>query len=612
MIAGHTHRKSSDNSPNPMPIVSGSEFKSLKGTAPVVSPAATSGNRDLAPSVGKPGFLERLKGAASDTFGDLADTGRGIINSATSRSDTFNQGIEATLRGQQSPLRLPGQLLGEAAGGAADIAGELTKGGVKVLLQQEDEDTIKNGLSSAIAPLAPIIAPVMDRYEKLKTQNPALARDIDAALGFGEFATTLFSGGVGSKAGKLAGESVAATKTVARGVADSAAQSVDDIASSVAPAVRKAGEALQMAGEGAARIPGRIATNVAEKAATREAIQALPSPIAQKAARDGIDIADINTLSTVVPKNKTVAQKLLKVVQDVSDGRSKADPRAIVGKPIVTRLQAVEAEANKIGARLGAEAEKIGTISAPELKVAVFSRLTQTPGLAGLKVTSDGKLLFRETTIANNAAAKKALQTAYTQATAWGKGSHKHLLRQELFESLKGAKRNLATSLTATQEKGLEAVRKGLSDALEAKSPGYKTLNQRYAAAIKPLNDLKKALKVEDADLQEVAAGILAQRLGGNSQATTQLKSLLRQLDNATAKAGKTSLNVDELLDMYNVLARYFDITPDNSFRGGIEAGIRASGIKDTITNAVVDIAGQSPAVRRKALEDLVASLVTD
>lgn len=583
-----------------MPILSGSQFKAMKGSS-TVSPAATSANRDIAPSVDKPGFLERLTAAGRETFGDIKETVSGIKGSIEQRSDTFNEGLQSG----QSPLRTAVQLGGQALGGVADIAGELTKGAVKTVLPEETEQEVREGMTTVAEPVAAVIKPLVDKYEALKQSDPALARDIDAALGVGEFAATLFSGGLGSRAGGAAVEGVQAVKTAAGEAAEGVSRSIDSIAAGATP-VR---EALGVAVDSAARIPGRIATNVGEKAATRTAIKSLPTPAAQKAAQNGVEISDVNTLIRVVPANKEVASKLSKVVQGVADGTSKADPRAIVGKPIVTRLQKVEADANKVGARLTEEAKKIGVLDAPELQSAVFGQLTKVPGLEGIKV-KDGKLIFRDTTIAGNAAAQKRLQSYYSRATQWGKGSNKHLLRQEIFEDLGGKKKG-KVELTSTEAGGFEAIRKGLSNALDAKSPGYKALNQRYAKAIKPLNDIKKLLKVEDADLQEIAAGILAQRLGGNSQATTQLQALLRKLDQATQVKGKASLKVEELLDLYNVLARYYDISPANGFKGGIESALRSTGVRDAITNAVVDVAGETPAVRRKALEELMGSLLS-
>lgn len=499
---------------------------------------------------------------------------------------------ERFVKGEQSLRSTALQAAGQVAGFYSDAGGRVVSAAMPDVVREPLARATERVVQSAPARAG------AEMYGRFKEANPVAAANVEAAANIAGFVPVPTGAAAAARA----------AMSVGRGTGKVASRA----ASAVAPVVRGTADAAKLAAEGAARIPGRIATNVAEKAATREAILELPGELAQRAARDGIDVPDVQTLVRTVPRNKASVSNLIRVVRDFADGKSKVNPLEVVGKPIVARLRVVESSASKVGAQLSDAARKIGVVTKDEL-APVFERLKSVPGLEGLRVTPDGKLNFRDTvlTTVQTAADRKAIQEIFTQATRWGKGPGKHRLRQELFEILNGKKRSL-TNLTKTQEQAYEAMRKGLADVLDAKDFSYKKLNQAYARARQPVDDLRKALRVDgdDGDLLDLSAGLLAKRLTSNAASNPQIRSILRRLDEATKTPGTTLENIEDLQDIFNVLDRYYDIAAKTGFKGQIESSLRSSGVRDAITSAVADVARQTPAVRRKALEALLDSLL--
>jgi hypothetical protein len=403
----------------------------------------------------------------------------------------------------------------------------------------------------------------------------------------------------------------AAAKPVASGVAKGI-QGVGKVAKetteALAEGATQVAQGIKPLTEGITAIPRRVAANVAEKQATEKVIQSLPSKVAQVAARDGVDIADINIVSKLPKQGVKQYDDLLNSAKKFAAGESQIDPIEQVGKPLVAQLKKADAERKIIGKQLGEVADNLGMVTKPELETSVFANLKGTKGLEGLKV-KNGKLDFSETVIANTPADQKAVQQAFTNATKWGNGKKAHLYRQELFETLGGKKRSLEM-MTDTQEKALEAVRKGLSDVLETKNPQYKTLSNQYRSLIQPLQEMRKLSKTLDPnatdDVLDLSAGLLARRLTSNAASNPRIREALRMLDSATTAKGTAKLSTENLMDLYNVLGKYYDIAAKTGFKGQIES---VAGPLETAMSAIKGVAGSTPAVRQKALENLLKEL---
>lgn len=442
--------------------------------------------------------------------------------------------------------------------------------------------------------------------------------------------------GVGSDAGEIAGTVLAAkgletgatkTGTILKKAGDNIVDGIDDAQRAVAPVVDKItdfGSDAMGAAKGfvdrVKKVPDNVATNLAESAAKTEAIKALPLKTAQEAAESGIDIPDVETVLKVAskqnPKMSELSKTLYQGVKDFAAGKTKVDPIEIVGRPIVQRLKTLDAGREKVGQALGQVSEKLGKVTTKEIAPIVFKELKSVNGLGGLKVNNKGVLDFKDTVLSSSLtkADRMAIQKIFTESIKAGSGKSKHLFRQELFEILDGKKKNLSVNLTGTQEKAYQAVRTGLSNVLEGKNSRYKTLSNQYRKLIQPITELRKRMKAFDPNIDEdildMKAGLLARRLTSAAQSNPDIRLLLRAMDKATEKAGKTTVSVEELQDLYNVFDRYYDITPKTGFQGQIKNAINGpSGIFDTVKKIATDFGGETAAVRQKALEKIFNEL---
>jgi hypothetical protein len=427
---------------------------------------------------------------------------------------------------------------------------------------------------------------------------------------------TVFLGGLMTPSGsrKAAGTVVNKGVDIAAGVVDDIAPKIEgvvEVAGNVASGFKSVGGMLV---DSASRIPSRIATNVVEKQATREAVQALPTKLAQNAANEGIDIADIQELSKIDKTFKEPAKKLLNIVQKFARGETKTNPIEVVGQPIVNRIKQLESARGKVGQKLGEVANKLGVVAQEELITPVFNKLKSVSGLNGLKLKNNA-LDFSDTVLASDLskADRSSIQKIFDEAVKWGNGKRKHLLRQELFEVLGGKKRSLS-NITDTQEKAFEAIRSGLSDVLESKNGLYKSLSNDYRKIVQPLGDIRKFMKNTAGateDILDMQAGLLARRLTSNAASNPQIRGLLKALDSATSVKGKAQLSVEKLQDFYNILDRYYDIAGKTGFQGQVKAGVeKAGGIKDAVLGTIKEFAGSTQATRTKALEELLTDLL--
>lgn len=381
------------------------------------------------------------------------------------------------------------------------------------------------------------------------------------------------------------------------------------------PIVRGVENITKSAVDTVSRIPARITTNIVEKQALNQSISELPSKVAQTAVRDGLDIVDVKSLYKISEVVKPQAKELVDTVKRFAAGDKSVDPIEVVGRPVVARLKELDSLKGTIGQKLGVVAESLGTVTTKEVYPVVFANLKKVPGLNGLTVDAKGVLNFKNTVLATSATAadRAAIQRIFTDAIKGGTGKQKHLLRQELFEVL-GGKKKAGVQLTDTQAKAFEAIRKGLADVLDAKNPEYKALNMEFAKVVQPLTDMRNAMKAVPGateDVLDMSAGLLARRLTSTSLSQGQIRTILGALDNATAVKGSLLDTTEAMQNLYNVLGKYYDLAPATGFQGQVKNAVTSGGgILDRITKALGSVAGESPAVRQKALEDILAEIL--
>ena len=187
----------------------------------------------------------------AETGQDIAQIGTGIKQRINERVAKTQAAEQAGKMGEQSAFRTGTQMIGQGAGAVSDVIGEVVKGGIKAVLPQKAETGIKKGLESAVGAVAQTepVQKLMQNYEALKETNPALARDIDSALGFTTLATDIFGGGI-AKQGANVGAKTA--KTIGGDIIETVVKKVDDITPNIStPEALKPEQVMQRV----ARIP---------------------------------------------------------------------------------------------------------------------------------------------------------------------------------------------------------------------------------------------------------------------------------------------------------------------------------------------------------------------
>lgn len=408
----------------------------------------------------------------------------------------------------------------------------------------------------------------------------------------------LITGAKTGLVGGVVGGAVGAIPGVVRGTIN-LARGAKDLATAVAPSIRN--------------IPSNVATNVAERVATQKSIQALPK-IAQDAANRGIAVEDASFISNISANLKAPAKKLFNVARTATTDAEKIKVQEAVGAPMIKSLKTLQTKADTIGTKLGQEAKKLTNIKREDSVNAIVSRMKKVPGLENIDVSdyTNGKLNFTKTTLSKelNPAAQKEIQTLFKKAIKSTDGESKHLLRQEIFEILGGKKKSLS-NLTATEEKAMEAIRNGLFDVLGSQSKTYKKLGTSYAKTINPVNQLRRILKADNVseDLLEMKAGALARRLTSNAPSRAEIQTILAEVDKLVPR--KSRISIAELQNFYNVLDKYIDLAPSTGFRSEVSKGVgSASDVGSALYTGAKNLTGQTPAVRRKALEDLLDNVL--
>jgi len=549
---------------------------------------------DLTEFKPKKNLVDKLVDTGKQTINDLADTGKRVIS------------------GETDPRLGVVQAGGDVAKGILDASGKVIDAtpvlgtAVKALGEHVIAPTIgglqalvTKGLNNKLAEEV-LASPAAQHLVDFIDANPDIARTATSVNDIAN-AALMFTG---------AGKATSIATDVAKAGAEKGVQVATDIAKPVIDAVKPVAQGtvdlIKMAGKGAAQIPDRIATNVAEKQAVESAITALPTKTGQNAVRNGVDIIDVKNLADIPATQET--RNLIQTVKDFAAGNTKTDPIEVVGKPIVDRLKELDKTRQEVGAKLGNASKNIGILTKPELQTGVLSRLQSVPGLQEVTQGANGLLDFSKTTLASSLSKldRKAIQEAYTEATKWGDGIKAHNFRQTLFENLGGKKKSLA-NITDTQERAFEAIRSGLSDVIESKNPVYKDLSNQYRKIVQPIGDMRKLMKNIDPnstdDILNMSAGLLARRITSAAASNPQIKQILTALDEAGTK-GATKVSVENLQNLYNTLNKYYDIAPKTGFQNLVKEGTQAgSGVMDTISDAVKGLAGNTSAVRQKALE---------
>lgn len=149
-------------------------------------------------------------GFISETAGDVKETFKGIASDFSDRQEKVGESKSAFKSGEQGFLRSAFQTLGQSAGVVSDTIGRGVVGVGKALLPQKAEDKIGETFQAGVGKVVETdpVQDLVQKYEGLKETNPALARDIDAALNIGLLATDVATAGVGGRGVNAASKGV--------------------------------------------------------------------------------------------------------------------------------------------------------------------------------------------------------------------------------------------------------------------------------------------------------------------------------------------------------------------------------------------------------------------
>ncbi len=568
---------------------------------------------------------QKLKQARKAGYSD--DQIRNFLTTKGEDMNAVNQAITSTqlavkpsygsqvLEAAKAGVDRAGQGFEQAAKPEATVVDAFESG---IKLGEGAVQTVSSPLAPAFKPVGDALKVVTDFFANFKgvqdfANTPAgevTARVAEDVAGLSTIAGMVAGGRTTPKVAGAVSRAGEVGVTKAGEVATRVGEAVQPIATGVA-------DVTKMATQGVGNIPARIATNVAEKQASELAIKQLPSKVAQQAARDGIELPDIKTIYNTPKAVKPIAKELVDTAVKFAKRESDVDPIEVVGRPIIAKVKELESLKGTVGQKLGAVADTLGTVSATEMVVPVFNALKGVPGLSGITMGKGGILNFKNTVLATAAtkADRAAIQRIFTDAVKGGTGKQKHLLRQELFEVL-GGKKKAGVQLTDTQAKAFDAIRKGLSDVLETKNGTYKDLSNQYRRVIQPISEMRKAMQAIPGvaeDILDMNAGLLARRLTSTSLSQGKVRAILDAMDNATLVKGTLRETTESMQNLYNVLDKYYDLAPSTGFQGQIKAGIESSrGIMDTVTGALRSVAGETTAVRQKAIENAIKEALGD
>lgn len=539
----------------------------------------------------------------SDRIKNISDAGSGIADNfkkAIDPNTTFQESTDMGITNAKDTAKVIGNTVGLAAdtiNSIIDSASDIT--GVSKIMEK--------AITSLPESVQIQLGQTLLKGEEVVNQlfpDETVRGEVAQALGnILSVAGSVTGAKLGANLLKKAAVKTAETSVAAgKGAVDVTKQVLDKTAGVTKPIVEKV--------KGVGR---NVVANVEDAKKTEAIISALPTKIQQNAARTGIDIADINTLSRLDKTNLPEVKQLVDAAEAFARGTSATDPQEIVGKPLTAKILELAKRQDEVGARLGEISKNLGILDNETVQNSVLKRLQSIGGLKGLKLKENGELDFDSTTLKSSLTAsdRSAIETAFKEAIDSGTGEQAHLFRQELFEVLDGKKKSLA-NITDTQDKALNAIRAGLSDVLEANNKDYKKVSNEYRKIVQPLSDLRKLNKNLTADnenaqdILDISGGLLARRLTSNAVSRPEVLRVLKALDEATPEKGTTAKKLQDLIEAYSVVGKYYDVSPKSSFKGLIE---QAGGVSEELMKAAQQLTGVTPAVRQKLLKQMIDEL---
>jgi len=406
-----------------------------------------------------------------------------------------------------------------------------------------------------------------------------------------------------------AGEKVAKTTENAFDTAVRSLSTAKEKVGVLGGAVKEAGLGLKSKATG---LPERLEINIKVKQEARKAFNELP-PVEKKAVTQGILVRDANLINTSSDGNKIVMREILDSAKKFESNRlSSARPSAVLGTEFRKRLTGLKDEVSKAGKAMGEMVKDIPKTSVTGVKESVLKRMKEVLGLSELKLVN-GKLNFTDTTLAGSLTAsdRRIIQSVFDDL-ANKNAFQLHQLRRELFEDLGGRKLS-GLKLTETQEKGVNAIRKGIADILEGVSPKYKATNQSYTQLAEMQKNIKKMfgdVAEGGEDIFDAKSSILLRRLTSNTKSGQDIASLIKEVEDLLKVKGiNFDTDIGALQEFVNIINRYYDVAGDTSLLGILrtkDIPLKPSSAIAKVLEGVIDAGSITDDTAKQAIDDLL------
>jgi hypothetical protein len=528
---------------------------------------------------------------------DIAQTASGIGDVGRDTGRKIQESVSS-----DAPFQVKlGQVSGAVAGGISGTIGEVLKGGAKLALTRGGEERAKGAIGAVTEPIVQS-KPVQGLIEYYQSLSDNDRRTVDASLGGAGLALDVALLGGGKKAGEVAIKEGSKLGSKALDVGEAG--------------IKRAGRAVEPAVNLAERGAGVVTravergrTNIRAASELDDAVRAIPTGAAQNLARTGVGLNDTRTILRIVPEAKEASSRLFQAVKSFTANKTGTNPTEIIGEPLVKSLDRLQGAREKLGSQIGEVAKTLDNVPKGQVAERITARLQRVPGMEGITITPKGKLEFKGTVFETLAAKEqKALQQAFDAANSGGTGYQKHLLRQRLFETTRAAKRS-GTPPTDTFTSAIDAIRGGLLDIL-SQNNRYAALSQEFAKVMGPLADLEKLMKSNkminaSEDIIKLKAGLLARRLSSNAASNPEIRAIIQRIDGLMQTNSLSQ--VEGLQALYNIFNKHYDIAGDTTFQGLTQT---ARGVGETVIATGKKVVGETPAVRQKAIEDLMRELL--
>lgn len=168
---------------------------------------------------------------------DVIETAQSIKEGVKGRAENIRESVTSLRTGEQGLQRTAGQVAGQIAGGVSDVAGEAVIGAGKAILPQGAQEAIGGAVQDVAGKVIATepIQELMQRYENLKQNDPAKARDVDALLGLGSLIGDVAGFSVAGKGSKVAAKGAKQAGTAVVEGTQAAGRQVAKVAGEVIP-----------------------------------------------------------------------------------------------------------------------------------------------------------------------------------------------------------------------------------------------------------------------------------------------------------------------------------------------------------------------------------------